>query len=317
MTFRFLRTLALIPLAAWLLDAQTAQVNGPVTGFVFDQAARALRPILGLPGASTFGDPVALGYDLAAAYVSPRQDAALAVGTDGTLHFLRIDGGAVAEKQVDSLATSPDHVVFSPSGKGAAISAGGSIELLKGLPDSPMVAGGIDLSSGTKLNSLALSDDGAVLLVSTGNAVRLFGSLSDMGKLMDTAGPALLAFAAGGHDAAVVHAAGSGITLFHDLTGAGGSQVLAPVDDTISASSALAFSADGKSLLVASSQGQSVTAFDLTAGARNSIACSCSPKTLAAMGNLFRLNELGADPVWLLDAQASQPRVLFVPALAQ
>jgi hypothetical protein len=147
--------------------------------------------------------------------------------------------------------------------------------------------------------------------------VRLFGSFADLGKLMDTAGPVLMAFAAGAHDAAVADPAGAGIMLFHDLTGAGDSQLLAALDDTIAASSALAFSSDGKSLLLASSTGQSVTTFDLAAGARNAIACSCAPTVLTRMGSVFRLTELGSDPLWLLDTRAPDARIVFVPALAQ
>jgi hypothetical protein len=32
------------------------------------------------------------------------------------------------------------------------------------------------------------------------------------------------------------------------------------------------------------------------------------------MGSVYRLNELGADPLWLLDISAD-PKVVFVPAL--
>lgn len=321
MTNRTLRIFGLIACSAGWLAAQSdnaqSGITGPVTGYVFDGSARGLRPILGVPGASLFGSPVSLGFDATAAYVAPRQDAAFVVASDGSFHFFRLDAGTATEQSVDNLPGAPDRLVFSPAGTAAAIYIGGSIAVLKGLPDSPSVAGGIDLPSGAAFDNLALSDDGSVLLVSASNAVRLYGSLADMGKLMDTAGSALLAFAAGGHDAAVADPAGAGVVLFHDLTGSGSPQALAPSDNTISAASALAFSADGKNLLLASSTGQTVTAFDLSAGARNAIACDCAPKSLARMGNLFRLNDLGADPVWLLDTRSSNPQILFVPALSQ
>ena len=35
---------------------------------------------------------------------------------------------------------------------------------------------------------------------------------------------------------------------------------------------------------------------------------------LAPMGDLFRLNEPGSAPMWLLDAGAGGPRMVFVPA---
>jgi hypothetical protein len=316
MTNRIFLTFGLIACSAGCLVAQSG-IQGPVAGYVYDGSAHGLRPILGIPGSSLFGSPVSLGFDATAAYVAPRQDAALVVASDGTFHFFRLDAGTATEQTVDNLPGAPDRLVFSPTGTAAAIFIGGSIAVLKGLPDAPSVAGGIDLPSGTAFDTMAVSDDGSVLLVSAANAVRLYGSFADMGKLMDTAGSALLAFAAGGHDAVAVDPAGSGVTLFHDLTASNASQALAPSDSTISAASAVAFSTDGKSLLLASSTGQTVTYFDLSAGARNAIACNCAPNYLARIGNLFRLNDLGADPVWLLDTRSSNPQILFVPALSQ
>jgi WD40 repeat protein len=312
-----MRSFAILLLTSAALSAQQASISGPVSGYVFDQSARALRPVLGFPGASLFGDPLGFDFDVSSAIVAPRLDTVFAVGTDGASHIFRLSGGTLAERSVDGLAASPDHVVFSPSGNAVALSAGGSIEVIKGLPDAPAIAGGVDLTPGTVLDSLAVSDDGSVLLVSTGNTVRLYGSSSDMGKLMDTAGSALLAFAPGSHDAAVTDASGAGLVLYRDLTGSGASQVIATPDDTIKGASAVTFSNDGKNLLLASGTAQSVTAFDLTAGARNAIACSCAPQSLARMGSLFRLNDFSSDPLWLLDTTPDQPRIVFVPALAQ
>jgi len=316
MSMPIFRILPCVALAAVGLQAQQATVAGPIAGYVFDASAQGVRPILGLPGASLLGDPLSLGFAASSAFIAPRQDMAFVIAGDGSFHLFRINSGTVTEFSVDGLGGAPDRVVFSPSGTAAALYGGGSIQVITGLPGAPTVAGAIDVSSSGVPDSFALSDDGTVLLLSAGNAVRLIGSLADMGKLMDTAGSALLAFAAGTHDAAITDPTGAGVVLFHDLTGAGSSQVLAPPDATISASSAEAFSMDGKSLLLASASAQSITTFDLGAGARNVIACSCKPNSLSSMGSVFRLNDLGKDPLWLLDTRPSQPQVLFVPALS-
>ena len=297
-----------------LVQAQQGRVEGPISGYVFDPAAQGLRPIMGVPGASLFGTPVNFGFAISSGYAAPRQDTAFVVSAaDSSLHLFNLDRGTATEQTVAYLAAAPQRILFSPSGTSAAVYGSGSIEVVTGLPNNATVAGGLDLPSGTVPDSLAVSDDGSVLLVSANNGIEMYGSFADMGKLMSTAGPAMLAFSAGGHDAAINDPNGAGIVLYRDLTGANNSQVFAAPDSTISAASALAYSADGKSLLLASSSGQSVTTIDLAAGARHAIACSCSPKTLARMGNLFRLNDLGTDPVWLLDA--AQPRIVFVPAV--
>jgi sugar lactone lactonase YvrE len=98
--------------------------------------------------------------------------------------------------------------------------------------------------------------------------------------------------------------------LFRDLTGASERRVLTGT----AAPTGLAFSPDGRKLFVASASARSVAAYDLGSGERTTIACDCQPGALAAMGNVFRLNDLGVDPLWLLDAGGAEHRIVFVPA---
>ena len=74
----------------------------------------------------------------------------------------------------------------------------------------------------------------------------------------------------------------------------------------------LAYSPDSRSLLIASATGRRVTTINLETGDRSSLACDCAPATLTPMGSVFRLNELGKDPLWLLDP-ASDRGLIFVP----
>jgi hypothetical protein len=168
---------------------------------------------------------------------------------------------------------------------------------------------------------MALSDDGAALLISVNNSIHLFGSYADLGKLMDTGASSAFAFAIGSHDAAISDT-GAGVVLYRDLTGSGASQVVAAPDSSGKPSSALAFSADGAAIYLANASTQTITRLDLTAGASAILPCSCTPTALARMGNVLRLTELSSDPLWLLDRpDGAQPgnnaRVVFVPALVQ
>lgn len=315
MILRIFPIIALASLAA-LLEAQPqGSINGPVAGYVFDKTTHALRPVLGLPGASLLGNPIRWRYSVDQAFIAPKLDTAVGVTSEGAFRLFRLRDGVVAEMAVNGLAAaaSPYSVAYSPSGTTLALSAGSQVQVISGLPDAPAVGGSVDLSAAGVPSSLAVSDDASTLLVSLNNSIRLFESYADMGKLIDTAPGALVAFAAGGHDAAVADA-GAGVLVFHDLAGAGGSQVIAPPDESGAASSALAFSSDGKSLFLASATAQAVTQLDLTAGSRTRTACSCSPTVLARMGSVFRLTELAADPLWLLDAPETTPRIVFVPA---
>jgi len=313
MTTRISLIFAVASLAAVLLPAQQGTVAGPGSGFVFDSAAHSLRPVLGVSGASVLGDPLSFGFLLASASVAPTQDSAIVSAADGGLHIFSLASGGLAERSVDGLSIVPEQVVFSPSGTAAALYAAGHAQILTGLPDSPALAGTLNL--GATPSALALSDDGAYLLYIAGASVRLLGSGG--GRSLTTAGDgAMAAFAPGSHDAAVLDPAGAGMVLFRDLAGASVRSILAAPDAGTASPAGLAFSADGRQLFLASASAQSVAAFDLSTGAHTAFPCNCTPTGLAPMGSLLRLNELGAGPLWLFDAGADQPRIVFVPALA-
>jgi len=315
MTSRILPIITFVSLAVVLESQPQAAIDGPVGGYVFDKGARALRPVLGLPGASLLGSPLKWRYRVDQAFIAPKQDSAVGVTSEGAFRVFRIRDRVVTDMAVDALvpAGRPYIVAYSPSGTTIALYAGNSLQLVTGLPDAPVVGGGIDLTAVGIPDVLAVSDDARMLLVAVNNSIRLFESYADRGKLIDTAPGALAAFAAGNHDAAVADA-GTGVTLFRDLAGAGASQAITPPDGNGVPFSALAFSTDGKTLFLASAAAQAVTQLDLTSGSLTRIACNCSPTVLARMGNAFRLTELGGDPLWLLDAPESSPRIMFVPA---
>jgi hypothetical protein len=315
MISRLFPIVALASLAAALEAQPQGTITGPLAGYVFDKAAHAMRPVLGLPGASLLGSPMNWRYRVDQAFVAPQLDSAVGVTAEGAFRLFRMRDGVVTEMAVGGLAAvgSPYYVAFSPSGSSVALYGGNRVQLVSGLPDAPVVGGSIDLSATGVPSALAVSDDARALLVSVNDSIRFFESYGDMGKLIDTAPGALVAFAGGSQDAAVADT-GSGVVLFHDLAGAGASQVIAPPDENGAPFSALAYSADGKSLFLASAASQAVTQLDLGAGSRTLIPCGCSPTVLARMGSVFRLTELTGDPLWLLDAPETAPRIVFVPA---
>ena len=312
MTTRAWRILVLVSLAAPLLVGQPGGVAGPVAGYVFDRSARALRPILGIPGAWLVGDPLNLGATLASAHVSPRQDLAVVVDADGLLRWFRLSSGAASGLTLNGITVVPERVAFSPSGAAVALAAAGRVQVVTGLPDAPALAGTVD--AGGAPGSLAVSDDGAFLLFAAGGSIRLLGTAGGNRKLMDAGDGALVSFASGGHDAAVADPGGAGVVLFRDVAGASTQSALAPAGDTLAAPVGLAFSPDGRKLYLASSAARSVTVLDLSTGDRSAIQCDCTPAGLVPMGNLLRLTDFGAGPLWLLDAGAADPRMVFVPA---
>jgi len=306
------------------LPAQQGRLSGPVAGFVFDNSGRVMRPIQGVPGASLLGDPLSFGIDIAAAYIAPRQDSAIVVGADQSLHLFLLSGGAPTEVSLGGVTGTPERVVFSPSGTAVALISAGSARVLTGLPNAPVLTGSVRVegaiavmtgahSHRVSYPSLALSDDGTYVLTIAQGSARLLSVQGQNRMLVPAQVNAQVTFAPAGHDAAVVDSL-TGLTLIRDASGVAGAQLLAAPDEGLAGPVGVAFSQDKQTLYVASAKAQSVAAFNLAGASRTAIGCACTPTTLAPMGNLFRLTELTTGPLWVLDGTAATPRTVFVPA---
>ena len=306
-----MRILVSACLAACSLYGQAGKLAAPSLGFVFDPPAHALRRIQGIPGAALVGAPVDFGFAVSAAYVAPRLDSVFVMAaSDGRVHLFRLTADAPLELAVDSLG-APLRVVFSPSGSAAALYSPGSVQVIKGLPDAPAVSATISLHRNLRArrplpDTLAISDDGAYLLYAAGGAIELIGVADDSRQVMAGAAGALAAFAPRSHDAAVIHS--GKLVLFQDIAGAATERSF----PGIAAPSAIAFSVDSRELFVASATGRAVTTIQVATGNRSVRACDCAPAALIPMGSMFRLTELGSEPLWLLDT-ASERGLFFVP----
>jgi DNA-binding beta-propeller fold protein YncE len=318
-------SLVLLAVAASPVFAQSG-VAGPISGYVFDRSASVLRPILGIPGASLLGAGLDAGSQLTAAYVAPGQNWVLAATADGPV-FLRLTGGAISRIPVNGVTASPERVAFSPSGTAVALYAAGRIQVVEGLPDAPRVTGalatGVSARSSQEsaaarsrrgVGSFAVSDDGLYVLYADGGSIRLWGAGGENFTVIEADSNAIVAFAPGGHKAAVADPTG-GVQLLGDVAGAGSRRSLAAA--SMAYPVGLAFSADGGKLFLADAGARQVTAYDLAAGAQTVTSCDCVPAGLFAMGGLFRLNDAGAAPLWLLDARSGDPRIVFVPARSE
>ena len=332
-----MRIFVVVCLAACSLYGQAGKLARPSMGFVFDQSTHQVRRIEGIPGAALVGSPVDFGFAVSAATVAPRLDSVFVMADgDCRAHLFRLTADAPRELAVEPMGACL-HVVYSPSGTAAALYSPGSVRVIKGLPDAPVLAATVNLrpnapvvaaavnlrpnaavvaAANLRPNprprrplpfSLAISDDGAYLLYGTGGLVELIGVAGDRRRVADGTPGALAAFAPGGHDAAVIHS--GKLILFQDIAGAATERSFAGIETP----SALAFSPEGQKLFVASAALQSVTTIQVDTGDRSALPCDCAPSTLVPMGSVFRLNELGVEPLWLLDT-ASDRGLVFVPA---
>jgi hypothetical protein len=287
---RFLKSLASICFigavaAAGNVQGQSPIINGPILGFTANEGGTAIAPIIGIPGASLLANPLQLDMNIRGAVVSPKQDYALAVSADGgQVVFIDLTSGTPISS-ISGEHNHPDIIALSPSGYAAAIYDGGSssLEIVGNLPKAPQVIYELDASSiPGRASSVALSDDGSVALVTFAEPDRtslwmMFSS--GVVQRLPVDQPAGAAFFVNRNDA--VFGDDSSHTVFI-ATDAGRTTAPLPFVSDL----------DGMSL-----------------------SCGCQPTSLHRLrGNsVFRLNDPSEQPVMVLDASGSQPRIVIVP----
>jgi len=186
--------------------------------------------------------------------------------------------------------------------------------------DRILLAGEFDLSTFPgALASLAVSDDASVMIASFSDveessvvALRLQGPV----QILTTPRRATAAaFLPGSRDVLIADGPASEIYMVRDAGASAESTRLAGDAEGITEPTAVAVSRDGKRAFMASSRDGRVATVDLATGAVTIIPCACSPTDLAILnGNaVFRLTAPTAGPLWLLDAEGPEPRIVFVP----
>ncbi|HXR39074.1 MAG TPA: hypothetical protein VN776_08275, partial [Terracidiphilus sp.] len=152
-------------------DADNAAqgMQTPVLGFVSSAEQGELRLLVGIPGASALGEPLAVPAGLRDLFFAPNQSYVLlapkAGGFLGLMTFQGAEEGAVVS--ICRAIPQPDIVAFSPGASTAALysRAEGRLQVITGLPDSPQLARVVPESDlPDEVRYLAVADDGATLL---------------------------------------------------------------------------------------------------------------------------------------------------------
>lgn len=299
--------------------AQTGTVEPPALGFVFDRAASGVRPLRGLAGAATLGEPLDLGVTLRSAAVAQTGGYLLGVADDGGVWLFRdLNTEAYGSALPDAMA-APGTALLSPGANTAALYSrdAGRLQIIRGLPNVPEIRD-VDLSAAPgPLAVMAVSDRGVVLAstpVGAGEAVLAVLPDGTVKSLFAARKVSTAAFAAASSDALVADAESQTVSMVRDVDGSGEVVSLA---DGIANVAALAVSRDGKQVFAAADG--AVAAIGVDGGAPLTVRCDCRVAALERLhGNaVFRLTEPSADgPMWLLDMDSPDARVLFVPAAA-
>jgi len=309
-------------LPSFALDdrADGVYITGPLLGYYFEPGEAALRPIQGIPGAAILGPPLELGVRLTRAAVSPQHDYVLArVEGEPELALVRPEASPPSLVRIPGALENPDRMVFSPEGTAALLyrDADGAVQVLAGLPGEPSVVGHLTIVADPgAAPALAVSDDaGAILAGPIRGEVTLFTSDGGSRGVLPAATPASIAFLRQRHDAVIADRAERTVYLLRDPAGRRELTVLAREADGVQDPVAVETSWEGRRALVANAEG-SVLVVDLTGEASLLIPCPCQTTGLMRLtGNaVFRLDEPRAGPLTVLDADSSEPRVVFIPA---
>jgi DNA-binding beta-propeller fold protein YncE len=319
---RFLSSLGLI-LLCWALDAELTRsqsVRGPELGFVFDRTIGALRPIRGIPGAATLGDPVELDVTVAEVWIAPDQEFALAAGSEnGRLLLLDFRSNRVQSAGIGPDPIRPEFVAFSPSGRSAAMvdSDSREIRILVDLPNSPAFTTQYRLPvDHDRVDSIAVSDDGTAALIGTrGNVyVAHHGKIE---RLQELRSPSALSFFRNSHDALIADADDNLIFFVRDvMSNAAESVAIASQRTGIVRPIAVQPSSDGRRVFVINARSASISVINLETGHTSRFPCFSKPVGLYPLrdASVFRLNELAGTPLMLFDARSDSARIVFVPA---
>jgi hypothetical protein len=314
------RILLLIAAGASLLSAQpSSNAGGPSLGFVFDSRGQALRPILGIPGASLFGDPLALPNSISSAAIADKQT--VAIMNDGAWKALTLSSGSATVLPDGLPATA--RVAVSENGAAAAFydSDNNALSVVTGIPASPALNAVSLAALPGNISAFAVADDGSLLLSSplSGGGESLFwigagGGVQQLASLQATAS---IRVWNQGANALVVDRAANQVWQLQNPGNNAAITLAASASDGVSGPSGAAFSSDGR-LWVANAGTRNLLGIDMNTRATVSLACSFEPKFVAPTGDgqTFRLNHGADGPLWLLDATpGADPRVVFVPAL--
>lgn len=292
----------------------------PTLGFLVDASGAGLTPIRGTTSAPSLGETIAKPSGVTAIYLPPREHYALVQQSSpdavAVWHLARrhiAENGDVLDALTGALS-HPDLVVFSPKGSAVALfsNALSKLQIIAGLPGTPVVKGEVSTTGLGQLTSVSVSDDGQILL--TVNASGQMSVSSDGKTIRALPGfysPLALTFIASTHDAVISDAQQKQLLLIEAVE----AQALPHVLGTNLQPDHLATCGDGELLIALDAAHQQLWEIDTQASKVTPVALTQQPDTLAVLrdGHTFLLSD---SPLALLKTPGlnSSPQMLVHPS---
>jgi DNA-binding beta-propeller fold protein YncE len=323
---RFLESLICVGLigavgAVASVEGQTRTVNGPTLGFTPNVSGSIISPVIGIPGASLMTDHLALDTAIRAAIVSPKQDYALALRSDDAQPVaIDLTGAAPQTIVIGGARPAPALIALSPAGSAAATfdAESKTIQVITGLPQAPQIVHEFSLGADAgRATSLHISDDGSVALIKImgvdGTGLWALSASGSFSRLpIDQ--PSAAAFFANRNDAIVSDSASQSAFIIMDAGGAATQVPLTSAIDGMQTFSSITASDDGSRVFLADANSGNIAIVDVQTRRAAVVDCGCQPSGFYRMNgrSIFRLMDASANPISMLDASGSQPRIVLV-----
>jgi hypothetical protein len=299
-------------------------IRGPILAFVFDRQVRGIRPILGIPGASTQAEPLRLDASLSNAVIANTQDYALGV-VEKSNELIQISGlsGSVSSRMLAPGPQAIDLVVLSPSATAAAVHHSGTktVQIISGLPSRPSAGKELDISTlPDSPGSLAVSDDARFLVavVNRRDSGEIFLIDADGNTRQVFTGVHLsaVAFMGATHDLLVADDINDSIHVVYAVDSSAASVAVAGRQDGVLGPVAAGASPDRRHIFIVNARPASVIVLDVSNHSTAKYVCHCAPAGFTPLIGraTFMFSQPVNGPLWVFDGDAEQPRVVFVPS---
>lgn len=295
-----------------LVDAQTPgtlagpRMSVPALGYVFDENARAIRLVSGVPGAAGFDRTIATEIALETAFVQSSGKTAIANAKEGNVALVTWTG-EVRVVPIESALSRATLVAFARRGERVAISDGATVEIWDSLRGTPVRTAGFAVEEG--IHSLALSEEGVVAIGTRSGTLVTRGP--EPRVVLTGASVTGLAFLANG-ELLAAEAGGRTLLRIRDAASSPASSVVVFLEQE---PGAIAASADGEWAAVAVSE--DVLSVNLTSGRIRSLGCACRVERFDSLeGNLvLHAVDTRTGARLLLDVGSVEPRAALIPEI--
>jgi len=287
---------------------------GPQLGYIWSNTAQTLRPVLGVPGSTQLGQSVVSANLYANAAASPISNLAVLQETDGALDLIALPSGTPT--RLSAQVAPGAEVRFSPNGANAIAFVPGStaVALLTSLATTPQAA---SVTFSAAIAEAAVSDNATIAASLQGGAIRTISSTGTANQAGTVATLGGLAFLSGSDDLLFADAAANTATIVRNSSSAPSPSIV-PSANLLKSPAGAGVTRDGRYVVIANGGDPSIVRLDLTAQtAPQRLPCACQPALVAPMlgTGIFRLTSADTGPNWIIDASATTPRVLFIPAI--